>query len=211
MGQRGRRVEIAALTVDPVIGTAVSPLDPIGAIQASGGRIGRRWTAEAAMNPPQRSDKPVLFVDVDGVISLFGFPSGRPPAGSWVSVDGLPHLISATAGEHLLELARMFELVWCTGWEERADEHLPHLLRLPDRPPFLTFGVPTGTRHWKLQSIERHAGERPLAWIDDGFDDSCRAWAAARRAPTLLVATDPAVGLAEGHLRHLEEWAQGLA
>jgi hypothetical protein len=35
MGQRGGRVEKAALTVDPVIGTAVCLLDPIGAMQAT--------------------------------------------------------------------------------------------------------------------------------------------------------------------------------
>jgi hypothetical protein len=165
---------------------------------------------EIAVNPPPESDKPLLFVDVDGVISLFGFAPGRPPAGSWLSVDGMPHLISAAASEHLLALARTFELVWCTGWEERADEHLPHILRLPVRPPFLTFGVPEGTEHWKLRSIERHAGDRPLAWIDDGFDDSCHAWAAARGSATLLVATDPAVGLDADHVRRLEGWARAL-
>jgi hypothetical protein len=163
------------------------------------------------VNPPQRSDRPLLFVDVDGVISLFGFPPGRPPAGSWLNVDGVPHLISATAAEHLLGLAHTFDLVWCTGWEDRADEHLPHLFRLPVRPPFLTFPVAPGTAHWKLGSIDRHAGERPLAWIDDSFDDSCHAWAAGRRAPTLLVATDPAVGMAGEHVRRLDAWSRALA
>jgi hypothetical protein len=162
------------------------------------------------VNPPERADRPLLFVDVDGVISLFGFPPERPPAGRWLGVDGTPHLISATAGEHLLLLGQVFELVWCTGWEDRADEHLPHLLGLPTRPPFLTFPVAEGPDHWKLSSVERHAGERPLAWIDDGFDDSCRAWAAARASPTLLVPTEPAVGLDDGRVRMLQAWASGL-
>ena len=56
----------------------------------------------------------------------------------------------------------------------------------------------------------RHAGDRPAAWIDDAFDASCHAWAAARRAPTLLVATDPAIGMTDAHVARLERFAAGL-
>jgi hypothetical protein len=158
-------------------------------------------------NPGRTFDTPLLFVDIDGVISLFGFPSGSRPAGDWLNVDGVVHLISATASEHLLRLAQTFELVWCSGWEDKADEHLVHALRLPARLPFLTFSRAPSTAHWKLDGVVAHAGDRPAAWIDDAFDDECRAWAAARDAPTLLVATDPAVGLTERHVEALEEWA----
>ena len=160
-------------------------------------------------NPGSTFDTPLLFVDIDGVISLFGFPSGRRPAGDWLNVDGVVHLISATASEHLLRLARTFELVWCSGWEDKADEHLVHALRLPARLPFLTFSRAPSTAHWKLDAVVAHAGDRPAAWVDDAFDDECRAWAAARDAPTLLVATDPAVGLTARHVEALEEWARG--
>jgi hypothetical protein len=155
-------------------------------------------------------DKPLLFVDIDGVISVFGFSPGARPDGTWIDVDGVWHLISAAAAGHLLALTRVFDLVWCSGWEEKADEHLFRVLGLPVRPPFLTFPVPTGTAHWKLATVERHAGDRPMAWIDDGFDESCRAWAAARAAPTLLVATDPATGLADEHAARLERFARDL-
>jgi hypothetical protein len=156
-------------------------------------------------------EKPLLFVDIDGVISLFGFTPAEHPAGTWLNVDGVPHLISATASGHLLALARVFDLVWCSGWEDKADEHLVRVLGLPVRPPFLTFIGAPGAAHWKLDAVDRHAGDRPLAWIDDAFDDSCHAWAAARPAPTLLVATDPAVGLADAHVALLTRWAAALA
>jgi hypothetical protein len=161
-------------------------------------------------DPQATRNKPLLFVDIDGVISLFGFRSDGCPPGTWLNVDGVPHLISATASGHLLALARTFELVWCSGWEEKADEHLVHALALPERLPFLTFPAPPGSAHWKLETVDRHAGDRPLAWVDDRFDDSCHAWAAAREAPTLLVTTDPAVGLADEHVGALERWARGL-
>jgi hypothetical protein len=166
------------------------------------------------MKFPQTSNKPLLFVDVDGVISLFGFPSDSRPNGLWLNVDGMPHLLSATAGDHLQTLADDFDLVWCTGWEERANEHLPRALALPGPLPYLVFGdatVPSPAGHWKLEAVEAHAGERPLAWIDDSFNEPCHSWAERRPAPTLLVATDPPVGLTDGHVERLRRWAQALA
>jgi hypothetical protein len=161
-------------------------------------------------DPGASLHKPLLFVDIDGVISVFGFAPADPPAGTWLNVDGVPHLISATASRHLLGLARLFDLVWCSGWEDKADEHLVPALALPDRPPFLTFPANSGTAHWKLATVDRHARDRPAAWIDDAFDDSCHAWAAARTAPTLLVTTDAAVGLADEHVVRLARWARAL-
>jgi hypothetical protein len=46
-------------------------------------------------------EPPLMLVDVDGVISLFGFDPSRPPEGRFELVDGIAHFISATAGKHL--------------------------------------------------------------------------------------------------------------
>jgi hypothetical protein len=161
----------------------------------------------------QNGNRPILFVDVDGVISVFGFPHDGPAPGRFYSVDGLPHCISHGSGERLLRLARTFELVWATGWEERANEHLPHLLGLGRELPTLAFDEEPqwGTAHWKLSAIERYAGERPAAWIDDSFNDACWEWASARSAPTLLVRTEPAIGMKDAHVTALEEWAAAVA
>ncbi len=62
--------------------------------------------------------------------------------------------------------------------------------------------------HWKLGAIDRHVEPaRPMAWIDDAHDDACREWAAARPGPTLLVTTDPAVGITGDEVERLLEWA----
>lgn len=155
--------------------------------------------------------KPILFVDVDGVISLWGFdPDDRPP-GAFASVDGIIHFLSAAAGEHLLELREDFDLVWCTGWKDRANDHLPHLLGLPEPLPWLDFGTPAErTAHWKLDAVRTYAEDRPAAWIDDAFDESCYAWAAERGVPTLLVGTEPPTGLQTRHVEELRAWAGTL-
>ncbi len=173
------------------------------------------------------------MVDIDGVISLFGLlrrdgwaqngrkhsddrADGRSVDGSLHSIDGIPHFLSSTAAAHLLELSSMFDLVWASGWEERADEHLPHLLGLPPALPFLRFSRATGplparsNAHWKLDAIDAYAGARPLAWIDDSLDRACHEWAHARAAPTLLVQTEPARGLTAQEARQLAAWARAL-
>jgi hypothetical protein len=167
------------------------------------------------------------MVDIDGVLSLLAGPPLGPGApatgvremsaqeGRWHLIDGIPHFLSATAATHLLALAAHFDLVWASGWEEKADEHLPHLLGLPAALPHLRFPPNVRARrvanaHWKLEAIDAYAGERPLAWIDDALNDACEQWAAARRAPTLLVRTEPERGLTAREAGILEDWASRL-
>jgi hypothetical protein len=154
------------------------------------------------------------MVDIDGVLSLFGPPETPPWSaridGCFHTIDGIPHFLSRTAAGHLLGLREDFDLVWASGWEEKAEEHLPHLLGLPEGIPFLRFGcTPRGSQaHWKLAAIDAYAGDRPLAWVDDALTEACHAWADARRAPTLLVQTAPERGLTAAEASLLGSWAQ---
>lgn len=147
------------------------------------------------------------------MISLFGFEE-RPLDGScrFQLVDGVPHYISLAAGERLLRLAERFDLVWASGWEDKANFYLPELLGLPELPHVSFDSRPrSGDAHWKLAALEAFAGTRPTAWIDDNFDASCYEWAERRTAPTLLVPTEPQLGLEEAHVAALEHWAASLA
>jgi hypothetical protein len=180
---------------------------------------------EAVLQARMRGERPLLLVDIDGVISLFGFSLTAPPQGAWHSIDGIPHFLSTAAARHLLELVSIYDLVWASGWEEKAEEYLPHLLGLPRGLPFVSFerALPSGvgvdttrataTRaHWKLDAIDAHAGPtHPLAWLDDAFNDACHAWAAARPGPTLLVPTEPHIGLSEREARQLRAWGDSGA
>jgi HAD domain in Swiss Army Knife RNA repair proteins len=160
------------------------------------------------------TNKPILFVDVDGVISLFGFApgSGRLP-GPLHWIDGVAHCIPEDVGQRLVTLAESFELVWATGWEERANEHLPFLLKLPFRDlPCLTFDgrAVFGSAHWKVEAVDEYAAGRPAAWIDDNLSEDCFAWAEGRAQPTLLVETSPSTGMTDDHVRQLLAWAASL-
>jgi hypothetical protein len=157
--------------------------------------------------------RPLLLVDVDGVLSLFGV--GPRPGTKAALVDGIPHVFSLEAAEALIELSARLECVWCTGWEEKADEHLPYLLGLPRGWPHLRFEHASGpgastAGHWKLAAIDAFAGTRPLAWVDDALDEACHEWAAARHAATLLVPVEPEIGLTYATARDISTWLGGL-
>jgi hypothetical protein len=161
------------------------------------------------------TQKPILFLDVDGVISLFGFPSSRKDLpGPFHWVDGIAHCIPEALGPRLERLAERFEIVWATGWEEKANEYLPFILKLSfDELPVLTFGgrAVFGSSHWKLEAMDEYAGDRPVAWIDDNIDDECERWAKNRSAATLLVRTKSTSGMTDKHVEELLRWAERAA
>jgi hypothetical protein len=156
--------------------------------------------------------RPILAVDIDGVISLFG--AETPPDRAFTQlqlVDGVPHLISLPCGDRLQRLSEHFELVWASGWEDKANFYLPSLLGLPDLP-HVTFdgAVRAGAAHWKVGPLDEYGQGRAMAWIDDNFDQSCYEWAERREEPTLLVPTETHLGLEEAHVEALQQWALSL-
>jgi hypothetical protein len=158
------------------------------------------------------NEPPILAVDVDGVISLFGFDAPPPPSTiAWHLIDGTPHCISLAAGERLGRLAACFELVWATGWQDRANDRLPQVIGVGPLPVVeFDLPAPDGTAnqarggkeggpgsgratggggasgsvagHWKLDALDRFAAGRAIAWIDDSLDESCFEWAERREA-----------------------------
>jgi hypothetical protein len=160
------------------------------------------------------AERPILFVDVDGVLSIFGFDASGELPGPFHWIDGVAHCIPSGSGPLLEQLSEHFELVWATGWEEKANEYLPGILGLPFRElPCLTFDgrAAFGSAHWKLDALTEYAGDRPAAWIDDHIDDACLLWARSRGAPTLLVETKSAVGITPEHVTELLAWADRLS
>lgn len=197
------------------------PVDANAESDACAGSADRaERTRLAADGPDPSGEKPLLMVDIDGVISLFGLAGqtpwtehSAPSAGSFHTIDGIPHFLSSAAAALLPALAADFDLVWASGWEEKAEEYLPRLLDVPAGLPFLRFerSPGRGNAHWKLAAIEEFAGSRALAWIDDAFNTACHDWAGTRPAPTLLVQTAPERGLTSVEAQLLADWARDLS
>src|SRR3954463_4784616 len=132
---------------------------------------------------------PLLLIDVDGVLSLYGTGDGDLKG---VLVDGVPHLLSRDAAAALRGIAPGFECVWGTGWGGGAGGDLPAALDLPPGWPYVPLGPATASAHWKLAGIDAYAGlERPLAWIDDNHGPAGEEWALGRPGTNTLRRPQP--------------------
>ena len=157
-------------------------------------------------------DRPLLFLDVDGVIALNAFSKGLPPGEVCASALGYIYLPDRTGGL-VRELTKRFDVVWATGWEHRANTGLLRPLGLREELPVITFGKKArhGSADWKLKRVNAYAGRRPAAWLDDHLDDCHERWAAERSEPTLLIPVDPHTGLTPDHVERLLHWADRVA
>ena len=130
------------------------------------------------------------MVDIDGVVSLFGF-AGHAPWTGHPPPDGLlPHDRRHTP----LPLARRrrppagSQRRLRPGVGQRLGGEGRGVPAAPARPALAacrscasSARLVATNAHWKLTAIETYAGSRALAWIDDAFNDACHAW--ARGAP----------------------------
>jgi hypothetical protein len=147
-------------------------------------------------------------LDVDGVVALL---DGNREDGIFETVAGeFPVRVAERTPERVRALVPHFDLVYCTLWGADADEFIAPLLGLPAGLPHVPFNrdaesVPGTT--WKLPFVARFVRDRPAAWVDDELDVDVRSWAGDREQPTLLVQTDPRVGLTDEHVKKLVGFA----
>ena len=122
------------------------------------------------------------------------------------------HCISLPAGDRLQRLSEHYEHgLGDAGGRTKPTTTCRNILGLPVLP-HLTFNGTArfGSAHWKLGPLDEYCQGRPMAWIDDNLDESCYEWARARPEPTLLVPTEPHLGLEEAQTEALVAWARGL-
>ncbi|MDQ2934629.1 MAG: HAD domain-containing protein [Chloroflexota bacterium] len=140
--------------------------------------------------------KPLLLIDVDGVLNPSMRPRSPMPEGyASHDVGGQRVLLSQRHGEWLRELADHFELAWVTTWEAEADALIAPIIDAPAGLPFMSFPDLTDDGWtWKLPAVRRFVEDRAAAWLDDNPGPDAGEWAKSRVAPTLLVMPDPEVG-----------------
>lgn len=153
------------------------------AVEATPGRIGRM-------------SRPLLLLDIDGVLNPYG--TTQPPAGytehHLFPQDEEPVRVNPAHGAWITEVSLVLDLAWATSWNDEANRLLAPLLHIPPLP---VITMPSSPFHPgdKVPLIAEYARRRPAAWIDDLHTPRAHHWAATRTSPTLLITTDPAIGL----------------
>jgi HAD domain in Swiss Army Knife RNA repair proteins len=156
-------------------------------------------------------DRPLLLVDVDGVLNPWAADTCPDGYQEYDFFPGERVLLSPGHGELLTRLAEQFELVWATAWEHRANRFICPVIAIPELP---VIEFPLHGRDFmfrKLPSVIAAVGDRACAWIDDAHEPDHYQWARERQAPTLIVDIDPAEGLTAEVAELLAHWAAELA
>jgi hypothetical protein len=155
------------------------------------------------------TDRPLLFLDVDGPLIPFGSSSGPPHPTATGRGNPLLERLDPGLGSRLLALGS--QLVWATTWMEEANEVVSPLVGLP-RLPVLEWPDPCPDKgphglHWKTGHIVEWAGGRPFIWVDDEISAMDHLWVeASHPGPALLHRVDPARGLVDADFSALADW-----
>lgn len=155
---------------------------------------------------PVRAGRPVLLLDVDGVVNPYdgGCPPGYAEHDLFPGEE--PVRINPDHGRWIIELLGHYDVVWATGWNDEANDRLAPLLGIAPLP-VLTMPAGPFRPADKLPRIAAFAHGRPAAWLDDQHVPEARDWAAHRPWPTLLIPVDPARGLLREQVDALLDWA----
>ena len=161
------------------------------------------------MFPPMNLTRPLLLLDVDGVLNPYA--TQVPPAyfRSYTLLEEQVWL-APCHGMWLQPLCQLFHITWATGWEHDANRLIGPILKLPAFP-VIEFARDTAGRFQKFPAIAHSVPDYPLIWIDDELPPEAHVWAAQRRMPTLLIDVDPACGLTQAIVAECRRFAMDVA
>jgi|ERR1035437_1436543 hypothetical protein len=162
------------------------------------------------MTTQKSSQRPLLLLDVDGVLSPFD-KNGEIPEGFKMAETDVPYYLCLNKIHKIWieELAEVFDIVWATTWENMSNSVVGKALGVREFPimPLNHKKIHSVNKFW---SIEDYVEKRPCVWIDNSIWQFERDWAKGRHVKTLLIKTDPYVGLIREHVDKALVFAKSL-
>jgi hypothetical protein len=177
--------------------------------------------------PPDRLERPYLFLDVDGVLNVLEKFLGRHDEMyddfaehivPFETVSGymrsVPVWLSPAMAARVADLPA--DIHWVTTWGHRAGSSIAPRCGLPRDLPVLTRepGAEEWDLDWKFVAVRKAVEEapRPFVWIDDDIDFfqdgslTPQAWAESLAQPSLLIAPKAGTGLTARHFDQVDEF-----
>ena len=81
--------------------------------------------------------RPLVLLDVDGVINDLRRGIARPWKTDYYDALGYTISVPEYMPDLLQRVHRNADIVWCTTWEERANDYISPLVGLPDDLPYV--------------------------------------------------------------------------
>jgi hypothetical protein len=161
------------------------------------------------------TERPLLFLDVDGPLLPFG--EGPERQGRNTTPDSHLARLTSEVGRRLAALP--CDLIWATTWENEANTEIASRIGLP-RLPVVNWPDPSGEHEredqwfglcWKTRALVTWAAGRPFAWVDDEITDADRDWVSTHHSGrALLHHVDSYRGLADEDFATLDHWLGAL-
>ena len=174
--------------------------------------------------PVPIDDKPIIFLDVDGVINMFP----GTPADDMMVGDARPEphdrAYRITWWPSILERLKMIHkdgrayVCWLTTWGSGANGELRELVGLPELPvaaesPQISnytgwaSSFSRGHGWWKFEAVreivEQHP-DRKYVWLDDDLSLEREAFEYAQQSGILAISPQQWEGLTHEHLNKIE-------
>lgn len=137
------------------------------------------------VQPNVAPSKPIVLLDVDGVINWFdSMPplllalhglDPMPPPDDLVDhspVNGYTMRISEESAAVVRALVEVAEVWWCSTWRHDANRFVAPLLGIRDDLPVIDDHTYRRDAEWKIRQVEKHLGRwrtegRQVFWIED--------------------------------------------
>lgn len=166
--------------------------------------------------------KPLLLLDIDGVVNAFDLAAPYTKGYEQVQANGYRLTFRPEWAEWVEGMSVRTEAVWATMWQAQAISHFAPATGIGvhidgyidfDRHHREGLGWRTGigVGGYKQPGVEAFVGSRPFVWIDDDVQTEQVAWAIERTlggVPTLLIKPDPAIGLTLEHVQLVEAFCE---
>ena len=160
---------------------------------------------------------PLLFLDVDGVVSPVAGEHMGPLPTCWPTWQRAPSINMPVyfAPDLVARLTALpVERIWCSTWEKEVDTFgLSKDLGWAGQP---YLRLPAPYRPWdKMVAVREYLADqpnRPFIWVDDDprMKSSGMRWARTITQPHLLIRPEKKVGLTPRHVARIERWLKKI-